>query len=75
MHEVEIDRARKDLPQLIEEAMSGADVVITKDRRPLVRLVNAAEPPRRRRRSGSAKGLITIADDFDEPLDDLHEYM
>jgi len=26
-------------------------------------------------KAGSAKGLITIADDFDEPLEDFKEYM
>jgi predicted DNA-binding antitoxin AbrB/MazE fold protein len=30
--------------------------------------------PRRQRTFGSAKGLITIADDFDEPLEDFREY-
>ncbi len=27
------------------------------------------------RRAGSAKGLIIIPDDFDEPLEDFKEYM
>lgn len=27
------------------------------------------------RRAGSAKGLVTIPDDFDEPLEDFKEYM
>jgi antitoxin (DNA-binding transcriptional repressor) of toxin-antitoxin stability system len=29
----------------------------------------------RRPRFGSAKGLITMADDFDEPLEDFADYM
>ncbi|MEA2604346.1 MAG: hypothetical protein QOF89_5338 [Acidobacteriota bacterium] len=29
----------------------------------------------RQRTFGSAKGLIRIADDFDEPLEDFREYM
>ncbi len=33
------------------------------------------QQPRRQRIFGSAKGLIRIADDFDEPLDDFQEYM
>lgn len=33
----------------------------------------AAERPRRQ--FGSAKGLITVPDDFDEPLDDFKPYM
>ena len=29
---------------------------------------------KRRRQAGSAKGLVTISDDFDEPLEDFKEY-
>jgi predicted DNA-binding antitoxin AbrB/MazE fold protein len=31
--------------------------------------------PLRQRTPGSAKGLIKMMDDFDEPLDDFREYM
>jgi predicted DNA-binding antitoxin AbrB/MazE fold protein len=31
--------------------------------------------PRRRRIPGSAKGLIKMADNFDEPLEDFRDYM
>jgi len=31
--------------------------------------------PRRQRVPGSAKGLIKMADDFDEPLEDFRDYM
>ena len=34
-----------------------------------------AVPTKRRRRPGSAKGLVHISDDFDEPLEDFREYM
>lgn len=34
-----------------------------------------AAPRKPRRKAGSAKGLITIAEDFDEPLADFEEYM
>lgn len=32
-------------------------------------------PPKRPSNFGSAKGLITISDDFNEPLDEFQEYM
>ena len=32
-------------------------------------------PERRGRVPGSARGLITVPDDFDDPLDDFAEYM
>jgi hypothetical protein len=30
---------------------------------------------KRRRQAGTAKGLVTISDDFDEPLEDFKDYM
>ena len=40
-------------------------------------LTKASETPRKRlREPGFAKGMVTyVADDFDEPLDDMKEYM
>jgi antitoxin (DNA-binding transcriptional repressor) of toxin-antitoxin stability system len=75
MHQVEVERASEQLPGLIQEALSGRDVVITQDQRPLVRLVKAAPSALRRRQAGSARGLIAVADDFDEPLEDFGPYM
>ncbi len=74
MQQVTLDDAKKHLGDLIEAAVKGDEVVITKEDRPVVKLVplggNDAKP-----QFGSAKGLITMADDFDEPLDDFGEYM
>lgn len=33
------------------------------------------EPPKKKRTAGSAKGMITIPPDFDEPLEDFKDYM
>lgn len=73
--QIDVEQAQAKLPELIEEAMSGSEVIITRNHHPLVRLVEAHQPSRRPRTPGSCKGLITIADDFDEPLDDFRDYM
>ena len=52
--------------------MKGVEVVITEQDTPVARFVPATEP-RRPRRPGSAEGLITLADDFDAPLEDFSE--
>lgn len=73
MTQVELQQAKDRFFELIELAASGEEVIISKDRRPFVKL----SPIGRRtleRQFGSAKGLITMADDFDEPLEDLEEY-
>lgn len=73
--QIDVEQAQATLPELIEEAMNGNEIVITRDHQPLVRLVEARQPTGRGRRPGSLKGLITIAEDFDEPLEDFRDYM
>lgn len=74
MPQVDIDEAQTHLPDLVEVAMSGVEVVITKDDRPLVKLVPLAQA-KPRPQFGSAAGLITMSDDFDAPLEDFNDYM
>lgn len=33
------------------------------------------QPPLQKRQFGAGKGLVIMADDFDEPLEDFKEYM
>lgn len=84
MYPVDLKKAKAQLDSLIQMALDGEEVIITKNNKPVLKL--ARVPPvseipflRRidtpRRQSGSAKGLISISDDFDEPLDDFGEYM
>ncbi|WP_373528473.1 type II toxin-antitoxin system Phd/YefM family antitoxin [Nostoc sp.] len=74
MQQITLAEASQKLPDLIEAALSGEEIIIIKDNQPLVRLTPVS-PFQRRRQPGSAKGLITISDDFDEPLEDFKEYM
>lgn len=74
MHQVNIDEAKTRLPDLIDAAVKGEDVVIAKDDRNVVKLVPVARV-KPRPQFGSARGLITMAADFDEPLEDFAEYI
>ena len=73
MHSIELDDAKEHFHELVEQAIRGEEVVITKDQQPLVKLVATTTPPRQRH-FGSAKGLVLIADDLDAPLADFAEY-
>ena len=55
----------------MRKALQGEEIVIARDNKPLVRLVPVAMPART---PGSAKGRVTIAADFDVPLDDFSDY-
>lgn len=74
MLNVDIVRAESCLPELIAQSIGGKEIVITRSGQPLVKLV-AMTGQKRKRRFGSAKGLIKMSDDFDEPLEDFREYM
>lgn len=88
MQSIDLDKAKTELARLIQSALDGEEIIITEGDRPvlkIIRILNADEPsvlfrrdqqvtkPRRQR--GSAKGLISMSDDFDEPLEDFAEYM
>jgi antitoxin (DNA-binding transcriptional repressor) of toxin-antitoxin stability system len=74
MHTVTIDEAKSHLPELFEAASSGEDVFITNNDGSSVQLV-PRQTKKRKRQFGSAKGMISMAPDFDEPLEDFKEYM
>ena len=64
--------AKARLSSVVREVLSGTEVVIAKDNKPLVKLVPLSGG--RRRTPGSAKGQIIISPDFDAPLDDFADY-
>ena len=65
--------AKKRLQELVDAALRGETVRILKNDKDAVQLV-PVQQPKGRRKFGSAKGLIDIADDFDAPLEDFIEY-
>jgi prevent-host-death family protein len=74
MTQITVSEASQNLPELIAAALSGEEIVIMQENQPVVKLIPVA-PVKRRPQFGSAKGLVTISDDFDEPLEEFKEYM
>jgi antitoxin (DNA-binding transcriptional repressor) of toxin-antitoxin stability system len=73
--QVNIHEAKTQLSKLIQAALNGKQVIIARDNTPVVRL-EVMPQARAKRKIGNAKGLIlSMADDFDAPLDDFKEYM
>ncbi len=73
MAEIGVHDAKTHLSKLIERALRGEEIVITRSGEPLVTLV----PVQRRRipNPGFAKGTFTIPDDFDEIPEAFREYV
>lgn len=75
MENQRIDIAQAQLAELVAAAEAGEEVVITRDGQPVARLLPAQRtmadvPLKRPRKAGSARGLVVIRDDFDDPLFD-----
>jgi antitoxin (DNA-binding transcriptional repressor) of toxin-antitoxin stability system len=74
MHEITIEKtAAMQLPDLIESVIKGEEIVFTQNDLPVAKLV-AVKQEKPRPQFGSAKGLFTLAENFDAPLEDFDEY-
>jgi len=69
MYQVDIVEAKEKLAELIEAAIRGEEVAITQDNHPVVKLVVIPKKAKPNRQAGSAKGMVWMSDDFDEPLE------
>lgn len=74
MLNVDINQAQQNLPELIEKTISNGEVIITKGGQPIAKLVSFTKA-KQQRKFGTAKGLIKISDDFDQPINDFKEYV
>ena len=63
--------AKSHFSEIIQKVMLGASIVVTKENRPVVKIVPIKPATRT---PGTGKG-IWMASDFDEPLADFAEYM
>ena len=72
---IDIKKAETCFADLLKQTVAGGDITITQEGMPIVRLVAVRKKPAKKRKFGSAKGLIRMAEDFDETPDDFKEYM
>ncbi len=75
MSTVTLEEAQAHLPELIDSLQPGETLVITRNEKPVARLLVEASPIRKPRKAGSARGVLTIIQDDDEHLADFEEYM
>jgi antitoxin (DNA-binding transcriptional repressor) of toxin-antitoxin stability system len=76
MQQISITEASEQLSQLIDAALAGEEIIIIREHHPVVKLTPVVSLPKRYpAKAGSAKGLVWMSDDFDEPLEEFKEYM
>lgn len=74
MTRMDINEANDHFLELMKRVASGEEVIIEQDDQPVARIspLSSTSATQQPRTFGSAKGLIHIADDFDEPLEDFY---
>ena len=79
MQTIDVSQAQSLFPRLIEAVVAGDEVIITRNAKPFVKLslVNGAQAQKNEGDLvyGSAKGLMEMRDDFDDPIEDFQDYM
>lgn len=77
MTSVTIDEAKANLSELIDKLAPGDEVTITRKQQPVARLIATTETPQEKPRTpGTLRGtVLSMAPDFDAPLEEFREYM
>ena len=70
-----VKSAQNNLNQLLSDAHKGKMVVITAENGWAVKLVPTPIRANEPRKAGSARGEVSMSDDFDDPLEDFADYM
>ena len=69
-----IAEAKAHLSELVDRALSGEEVIIARDGKPLLRLSPLQSPLGKRRKPGTARGRVRMSADFDATPEDFAEY-
>jgi prevent-host-death family protein len=71
MAEVGMHEAKTQLSKLVERALEGEEIVVTRHGKPAVRLVPAEQAGGLAALAGAWRGQVKLADDFDELPEEL----
>lgn len=70
MTKVSVYDARAGLSRLIDQALAGEEVIITRKGKPVIRLVPVEPEQKKPREMGMLRGLFEVPDSFFDPLPD-----
>jgi antitoxin (DNA-binding transcriptional repressor) of toxin-antitoxin stability system len=74
MQKIALKEAKKKLAEIIGLVAIGEDIIITKEDGSAYKIVPVPKT-KPYPKFGSAKGLVEMSDDFDEPLEDFEDYI
>lgn len=72
---ITVEDAQARLKELIGQLAQGEEVILTENLMPVAKLIGQRPPARKPRLPGTCKGMITLAVEDEEHLNDFEEYM
>ena len=73
---ITLDEAQAKLKDLVHQLAPGDEIIITENHQAVARLRGESEKPARRPPPGLGRGsILYMATDFDEPLEEMKEFM
>lgn len=75
MRKVTVYEAKTHLSELIRLALQGEEIIISRGKEPVVKLVALAQARPVRQIGMYPNAVMKVAEDFDAPLPDFEEYM
>ncbi len=73
MKYVDVAEAQTIFLQLLEDVLNGEEIIFTRDSQPIAKFTRI-ERDDEELRYGSAKGLMTMREDFDDAIEDFKDY-
>ena len=73
---ITLDEAQAKLKDLVHQLAPGDEIIITENQQTVAKLISEPQKVKQRPRPGLGKGsILYMAPDFDEPLEEMKEYM
>lgn len=74
-HQINLQEAQTKLPELLQTAIDGEEVIILQDKQPLVHLIPYKTKKTFKRKLGTAKGEVIIKEGFKSIPNDFKRYV
>ncbi len=72
---ISIHEAKTHFSRLIQRALAGEEIIVSRGKQPVVKIIPIPEA-RKNRKPGGAKGIVkNISKNFDKPLEEFEEYL
>ena len=72
---INVEDIKVTLPELIDSLTPGDELILTRDHKPVAKLVSGTSTSRQPRKAGNCQGMITLHSEDEEHLEGFAAYL